>query len=381
MNITSETAETNPPGAEARPSTRQLLLKIANCPCLYRHKSNDTYYAIKKLGRKQKTHSLNTSDRIIAQRRLKEWLANLDKIDSEAEKTTVTQLLDKFVAARQGKEPKTKKTEAGIIKAFRRDWSYDLDLRVSKVRPSMLDEWLAMQESRLENSSYNRYALFIKQLFEIAVADRMIADTANPYERIKKPWKKIEKKRRNFPTVQEFESLVTDIRNEPLNAHAEESADFIEFLGRAGVGQAEASALTWGDIDWIAKKINFRRKKTGQLFYVPFYPHLVPLLERLRDRFEGPPPREQKVFSIQDARKSLSNSAKRLGYAHFSQRNLRSFLIIYLGRQGMTPKQVAKFQGHSDGGKLILDTYSEAFSGADEAYEAERVASLPSKLS
>ena len=28
------------------------------------------------------------------------------------------------------------------------------------------------------------------------------------------------------------------------------SADFVEFLGLAGLGQAEAAALTWPDIDW-----------------------------------------------------------------------------------------------------------------------------------
>src|SRR5437868_8081573 len=57
-----------------RPSTRQLLEK-SNIPCLYRHSLNSTYYGIKKIGGKRKEHSLGTDDRKIAERRLKDWLA------------------------------------------------------------------------------------------------------------------------------------------------------------------------------------------------------------------------------------------------------------------------------------------------------------------
>jgi hypothetical protein len=78
-----------------RPSTRQLLDKIPNVPCLYRHSVNGTYYGIKKKAGKRKEHSLETDDRKIADRKLKAWISNLDKIDSEAEKTTFAELLNR----------------------------------------------------------------------------------------------------------------------------------------------------------------------------------------------------------------------------------------------------------------------------------------------
>ncbi len=37
--------------------TRQLLVKIPNYPCLYRHKDSKMYYGIKKLRGKRKEHS------------------------------------------------------------------------------------------------------------------------------------------------------------------------------------------------------------------------------------------------------------------------------------------------------------------------------------
>jgi hypothetical protein len=41
-----------------RLTTRQLLAKMPNVPCLYRHKINGTYYGIKKLKGKEKDRSL-----------------------------------------------------------------------------------------------------------------------------------------------------------------------------------------------------------------------------------------------------------------------------------------------------------------------------------
>ena len=45
------------------PTTRRLLAKIPNVPCLYRHKINGKYYGINKINGKEKDHSLDTSDR------------------------------------------------------------------------------------------------------------------------------------------------------------------------------------------------------------------------------------------------------------------------------------------------------------------------------
>jgi hypothetical protein len=44
-------------------STRQLLVKVPQVPCLYRHQLNRGYYGIKKRGGKRKEHSLKTTDR------------------------------------------------------------------------------------------------------------------------------------------------------------------------------------------------------------------------------------------------------------------------------------------------------------------------------
>lgn len=348
-------------GQAPRLSTRQLLNKVPNYPCLYRHSVNDTYYGIKKHGGKRKEHSLDTTDRKIAERRLKDWVATLDKIDAEAEKTSLDGLLTKFQAVRSGMSDSTKATEQGIIKSLKAHWKHGLDIRVSKIRPSMLDEWLAALEANLKNTSFNRYTLFLKQLFDMALADKIVAES--PFNSLRKTWKRPEKPDRRVPTMEQFNAIIENIR-----AHSPESADFVEFLGLAGLGQAEASSLTWGDVSWNDNRITVRRQKTRKLFHVPIYEHLKPHLQKLYSRFQSPPDAAKSIFEIQDARKALTNACKRLNFPPFTQRSIRAFLIRRLWQSKVDVKLIAKWQGHSDGGKLILSTYTEVFGDNDAEY-------------
>jgi integrase len=357
-----------------RPSTKQLLAKIPNVPCLYRHTINGSYYGIKKLDGKEKDRSLGTDDRKLAERRLKDWIQALDKVDALVQNTTLDQLLLKFQEVRQGMSKSTRDTERGMIKKLKSSWKHGLDIRLSDVKPSMLDEWLAQLDSELKNSSYNRYTLFLKQSFEVAVDDKMIAES--PVARLKKGWKRPQKPVRQVPTQEQFEALVKSIRSQEQNAEADESADFIEFMGLAGLGQAEASSLAFGDIDWGKERIRVRRQKTGELFYVAIYPHLKAPLGRLVNKFPASARRDQKLFKIKDARKALTNACTRLGLPHYSQRNIRQVLIRRLWQSGVDYKLIAKWQGHRDGGKLILDTYTEVFGANDESYEKIQLAKI-----
>jgi integrase len=357
--------------SQNRKSTRQLLAKIPNVPCLYRHKLNETYYGVKKAGRKRKEHSLGTTDRKLAERRLKTWIDDLDRIDARAAKITIAALMEKFLAANKGRAEKTRATNQSIINVFKQTWHHGLNMQVGEIKPSHLNEWLAQHEGRLKNTSYNRYAGFLKQLFEIAIEDRMIAKS--PFEVVKTKWKKPQKPIRYVPTIDQFYAIVKDIRLQKHNDNAEDSSDFIQFLGEAGVGQAEASSLTKGDVDWPRKRIRFRRHKTQALFYVPIYNHLKPMMEKLVNRCGADASLETKLFRIKDAKKALAAACHRLEFKNFSQRNIRQVLIRRLWQSGVDYKLISKWQGHQDGGKLIMDTYTEVFGDSDSDYENAQI--------
>jgi hypothetical protein len=65
-----------------------------------------------------------------------------------------------------------------------------------------------------------------------------------------------------------------------------------------------------------------------------------------------------------------------LNFKHFTQRNIRQVLIRRLWQSGLDYKLISKWQGHQDGGKLILDTYTEVFSANDADYEAAQLARI-----
>ena len=147
---------------------------------------------------------------------------------------------------------------------------------------------------------------------------------------------------------------MADIRSQRFNADAEESGDFVEFLGLAGLGQAEAASIKRSDVDLDAGRIIVYRHKTDQGFVISIYPQLRPLLEKLC----AGKAHDERLFEIKEARKALANACKRLGFPNFTHRSLRRMFITRAIELGVDVKTIAEWQGHRDGGTLILRTYS-----------------------
>ena len=199
-------------------------------------------------------------------------------------------------------------------------------------------------------ASQNAFVTVLRELFQFAVRDNCIAKS--PCAHLK--FRKREKPIRPTPTFEQFNAIIADIRAQQFNADASDSADFLDFLGLAGLGQAEAGALRAADVDFNAGRFITFRHKTSTGFAVPIFPQLRPLLERLCEgKASGDP-----VFKIRDAKKALAGACHRLGYRSFSQRSLRRMFITRAIEKGVDVKVIAEWQGHKDGGKLILDTYS-----------------------
>lgn len=358
-------------------TTRSQLTLVGNG--LYRH-INGTYHACKYQKGKPKWQALQTSDRKLAERKQRDWIAKLDEINVELARMTLGTLIDTYTETRKGKGEKTQKDDKWIKAHVIATWEHGMDIRVADIRASMLDIWLAKQD--FKNSTYNKFSGFWGRLFKLAVKDRIISKYENPFDSLDTPWKNPKKtaKKRQIPSIDQFAAIIESVRNERLNRGAAESANFIEFEGQAGLGQAEVAPMTWSRINWTGGKFEAWRAKTKTWFPVPIYPELLPLLERLyqaaHDAQGNAPKPDARIFTILDARKALANACKRLGFPLFTQRELRSFHICKLHRSGIDIKSIAKWQGHQDGGKLLLQTYTEVFCEDDDAYDAIQLAKL-----
>ena len=331
-------------------STQGTFEKVGEC--LYRYSKNGVYYARFEAKGKEIRRSLATTDKATAKRKLGDLQRSVARTTGEGDKLTLAQLCDRYMATMRGQAAKTIYRKEAIVRRIKADWPGGSDVAIPKVIQSQISAWLASYGFGVP--SYNLHLLFVRAAFDLAVADHLIADSPAAGLKIKKAKKPI----RKTPSFEEFQAVVADIRAQVYSAEATDSGDFVEFIGLAGLGQAEASALVWGDIDWKAEQITTFRQKTSRGFAVPIYPQLRPLLERIQRERGGSPARDEKVFRVKDAKKAITAACKRLDLRAYSHRSFRRMFITRAIERGVDVKVIAEWQGHRDGGKLILDTYS-----------------------
>jgi integrase len=315
--------------------------------CLYRYSSNGVYYARIKTSGKEIRQSLQTTDRQKANRELRRLKEEQRQIDRSQGKLTLAELCDRYLQTVQNQKPKTIERKALIVRRIKNDWPTGKQTQITKVRPSDVDLWLSRYS--FGAVSRNLHIACAKEIFSMALRDNVIARSPAAHLRSVKPDKPI----RKTPTFEEFKAIVADIRSQRFNADAEESADFVEFLGLAGLGQAEASALRKPDIDWERRTITTFRHKTKSGFQIPVYPQLEDLLRRRCSQADT-----GHVFTVKDAKKAISAACRRLNLPGYSHRSFRRMFITRAIERGVDVKVIAEWQGHKDGGKLILGTYS-----------------------
>src|SRR5213595_84539 len=317
--------------------------------CLYRYSSNGVYYARIKSGGKEIRRSLETTDRELAKRELARFKDEQRQIDRSQGKLTLAELCDRYLATIQHQKPKTIERKTLIVGRIKKHWPAGRLTQVAKVKPSHVDLWISRY--RIGPHSRNLHMACIKEIFEMALRDGIIPRSPAAHLRRVKPQKPI----RATPSFEEFAAIVENIRSQKFNGHdAEESADFVEFLGLAGLGKAEAAALRQSDIDWQRETITTFRHKTKSGFAIPIYPQLKALLFRRR-RDNAP---NEWVFKIDDAKKAIANACHRLNLPQYSHISFRRMFITRAIERGVGVKVIAEWQGHKDGAKLILDTYS-----------------------
>jgi len=318
--------------------------------CLYRYSSNGVYYGRIRVDGKEIKRSLETTDRAIANRELRRFKDEQRQVDRSKGKITLAELCDQYLATVQHQKPKTIERKTLIVRRIKSDWPTGSLTQVAKIKPTDVRLWLSRY--RFGPVSRNHHLAFLKQILHSAIADGIIV--VSPASGIMAV--KLSKPIRKTPTFEEFKAIVASIREQQYSDTAEESADFVEFLGLAGLGNAEAAALTWNDIDWQRNTITTFRHKTKAGFSVPIFPQVRPLLERRLGKSAGEA--KENVFTVRKASKAIASACRRLRLPSYSHRSFRRMFITRAIELGVDIKVIAEWQGHKDGGKLILDTYS-----------------------
>ena len=323
--------------------------KISRAIGLYRYVPNGRYFARVRYRGKLHRKSLETSDSSLAKRRLADFRRTLERTDAVSGNKSFAAVLDDYRTTLIGAKS-TVEDKNIIIDNIKSTLFGAETLPLRELKPSQIKAWLATHYGHKSASYYNSALMLVRDALETAVRDRVIAE--NPARELK--YRKRKTPIRLTPTFEQFKQIVAEIRAQKFNQVAEQSGDFVEFLGLAGLGAAEAASLTPADVDLAAGHIIAYRHKTSAGFAVPIYPQLRPLLKKLCARKAH----NERLFQINEARKALTNACVRLGLAHFTHRSLRRMFITRAIELGVDVKTIAQWQGHRDGGLLILKAYS-----------------------
>jgi integrase len=319
---------------------------------LYRYTSNGIYYAVFRDKGKLKWKSLKTPDKEMAKRRLQDEVDKARRVDPNASRMSLSRLLELYAENLKTLDTGTIATRKSILNRFKATWPHGLEIQVQEVTPNDLQGWLGRHRDRLRKSSLNEYVRFLRQLFDEAVKERVIADSpAAELTEFRR-----ESPIRTTPTWEEFQGIVKQIRSQRFSDTANDSADVVEFWGLAGAGTAEAANLMGEHLDFERGRMKLYRKKTDTGYEVPLFPAVRPLLDRLKARGQikvGEP-----VLRVHDPKKALEAACKALKYPKYSARAFRRLFITRAVEQGVDIKTISAWQGHRDGGVLVAKTYS-----------------------
>jgi integrase len=326
---------------------------------LYRYNPSGQYFARVRFRGKLYRRKLDTGDLAMAKRKLRSFKDDLERTDASKGNTSFGKVLDDYAATLTGADS-TIEDKLHIVEKLKATWFGIDGLPLRTVKPSQVTAWLSKHYGGHSASYYNSALSVVRDALDMAVADRIILESPAKgltYRKRKKPI-------RQTPTFEQFQAIVAEIRAQLFNRDANDSGDFVEFLGLAGLGQAEAAAIKRSDVDLESGRIINYRRKTDTGFVIPIFPQLRPLVEKL---CKGKKPHER-LFAIEQARKAIANACKRIGFvreledgrmvAAFTHRSLRRMFITRAIERGVDVKVIAEWQGHRDGGKLILQTYS-----------------------
>jgi integrase len=275
----------------------------------------------------------------------------LERTDQRYSKISFVEWLEKIYFPTLQNASGALKAKKRIITRIKRTWRFARTQPMRDLKKSQVLTWLNEQYGQWSESYWNGALSLIRDALDMALSDHVIME--NPVAQV--TYRKRKKPIRLTPTFEQFNQIVADIRSQKFNGHdAEQSGDFIEFLGLAGLGQAEAAAIKRSDVDLESGRIIVYRHKTDVGFVVPIYPQLRPLIEKLCNGKKH----HERLFAIDQARQALTNACRRSELPAFTHRSLRRMFITRAIERGVDVKTIALWQGHRDGGKLILQTYS-----------------------
>jgi len=319
---------------------------------LFRHRGG-RFYAVCKVDGKVRRKCLDTDDYNTAKARLEGALADLRGATNAKGAGTLAEAL---TAEAERADPSIKETTrhyyqqiaASLIATSNTLPAKPAEKRLPKATLADLRAWMDSHAAKVSRTRYNGALALLRRTYDRAIESHAaVRNLAAELDRLQP----LEKKR-DLPTIAEFQRIVEDILQQ-RKSHSKAAAAAIRFLAATGLRISEAQGLRWGDITDSA--IVVRTAKNDEFRRVPLTSAAREVLAELR--VVRPTGKEDPVMPMKTPRLALEGACKRLGLPHLRIHDMRHLFATRCIEAGVDIPTIASWLGHKDGGVLAAKTY------------------------
>jgi integrase len=332
-------------------SEEPLLVRVAEC--LYRNQSSGSYFALVKRKGKQIKKTLKTTDRKLAERRLRDFRKKAEHLTATSSERKVP---FKDLAARWAKihntrlKPSSADRNLRCIKELNKFFG---SLPISSILPRQCEDWAADRSAGIAASTFNKDLLVLKAVLDYAQQDGLILDS--PAKDLRRH--KVIDKPILIPSHEEYGRLLTAI--DELDGRASHARNLIELLALSGMRLGEATRIIWREVDLANQRFTVSGgdvgTKNGEVRKVPLFPSLERLLKSLKESDDANA--TSTIIPIGTTRTALETACKQAKLPHFTHHTFRHFFVSNAIEAGVDFKTVADWIGHKDGGMLVSQRY------------------------
>jgi integrase len=312
-----------------------------------------TYYARLRLKGKNFKSSLGTHDRKTADRKLSDYIKEIENKEAELPDVYFPEFADKWLETIKPRLKASSYTRrVSSIKQFK---PLFMDTKMREITLDRLQKWEASR-SKISNRTFNVDRETIHLIFKYAVKLNLISK--NPIDKESLPKRKEPKAIITPPTREQFTEMLAVLRE---NSFSQEAVPYVEFLAYTGLRLEEINSVKWQDVDFTKGLLTVTGGETGtknQQRSIPLFPPARAVLEHLSNGKKMPP--IATIFKQKSARSSMKTACVAMGMEEdqcFTHHDLRHFFCSNALEKNVPDHVIAAWLGHKDGGILVRKTY------------------------
>jgi len=332
---------------------KSQTLEKTNVPCLYRSSDSGILYGIFSRRGDQIKKSLKTTDKELARRRLEALRQKVARLNTKAGKAILfadlsKRWLDTVSGMMKSSSRLRRETAINALKPY-------FTNTVRAIDRSQVDNWAASRNKTASARTCNIERETLIQILDYAMREGLILE--NPAKVTSR--RKEHRAKVVIPTKAQFKTLLDTLRQSDVRYH--DAANLCELLAYSGCRLAEATAMTWGDVNLELSNFTVTGGEYGTKNHeartLPLFPALEAFLLRLQAALPKSPELTDRIVRIDNAKKAITSACETSKLPHFHHHSLRHFFCSNAIGAGVDFKTIAGWFGHKDGGLLVAKTY------------------------